>query len=101
MRNSLLLLLCLGISLNATPVSYQVNVNTVSLSGTTGNVDFQYNPGPGTTDPSFITIDFFTPGGGLFGAPFTVGGVTGILPGAVTINNSGAFNDYFQGITFT
>src|SRR4051812_24713290 len=101
MRKSLLLLLCLGASLFASPVSYQVNVNTASLAGSTGNVDFQYNPGAGTTDPSFITINFFTPGGQLNGAPSTVGDVTGSLPATVTIANSTPFNDYFQGITFT
>jgi hypothetical protein len=101
MCKSLLLFLCLGASLFASPVTYQVNVNTATLSGTTGNVDFQYNSGPDTTDPSFITINFFTPAGQLSGVPQTIGSVTGTLPGPVIITNTPGLNDYFQGITFT
>jgi len=101
MRKSLLLLLCCGIAISAAPVSVQVNVDTASISGTTGNVDFQYNPGPNVTDPSFITIDFFTPGGQLNGVRQIFGDVTGLLPGSLRIDNTSAFNDYFEGFTFT
>ncbi len=101
MRKSLLLLFCCGMAIVASPVSVQVNVNTSSISGTTGNVDFQYNPGPGVTDPSFITIDFFTPGGQLNGVRQINGAVTGLLPGNLRIDNTTAFNDYFEGFTFT
>jgi hypothetical protein len=101
MRKSLLLLLCFGISLSASPVSFQVNVDTSSIAGTTGNVEFQYNPGGGVTDPSFVTIDLFTPGGQLNGVRQITGAVTGLLPGSLRIDNTTAFNDYFEGFTFT
>jgi hypothetical protein len=100
MRKSLILfLLSFGV-LTASPVSFQVNVDTSSISSVTGGVDFQYNPGDPSADASFITIDFFTPGGQLNGVPSIVGGVTGTLPGSVRIDNTGGFNDYFQGFTF-
>ena len=101
MRKFLLLLLCCGIALSASPVSVQVNVNTSSISGTTGNVDFQFNPGPDVTDPSFVTIDFFEPGGQLNGVRQISGAVTGVLPGSLRIDNTTPFNDYFEGFTFT
>lgn len=101
MHKSVLLLLCCGIALSASPVSVQVNVNTSSVAGTTGNVDFQYNPGFGVADPSFITIDFFTPGGQINGVRQISGDVTGLLPGSLRIGNATNFNDYFEGFTFT
>ena len=96
-----LLLLCFSCALYAFPVSVQVDVDTASLSGTTGNVDFQYNPGPNVVDPSFVTIDFFAPGGQLNGVRQISGAVTGLLPGSLRIDNTTAFNDYFEGFTFT
>jgi hypothetical protein len=100
MRKTLFLfLLCFGV-LTASPVSFQVDVDTSSISGLTGGVDFQYNYGDPSADASFVTIDLFTPGGQLNGVPSIIGAVAGTLPGNVRIDNIGAFNDYFQGFTF-
>src|SRR4051812_29667388 len=101
MHKSFLLFLCFGTALIASPVSFQLNVDTSSISGTGGNLDFQYNPGPNITDPSFITIDFLTPGAQLNGVRQITGAVTGLLPASLRIDNTTAFNDYFEGFTFT
>lgn len=78
---------------------YQVTVNTSSLAGTAGNVDFQFNPGGGSTQPGLVTISSFS-GGTVVGTASTFGGVAGNLPATVTIDNSGGLNDYFQAFTF-
>lgn len=81
-------------------VIYQVNVDTSSLNGSSGNINFQFNPG-GSSQSAFVTITGFSSiGGALSGVPAVAGGVSGALPGAVTINNSTAFNDYFHAFTF-
>ncbi len=80
-------------------ILYQVTVNTSTLSGTNGNIDFQFNPGGATSQAALVAISSFT-GAVINGTAFTTGGVSGNLPSTVTINNSTAFNDYFQALTF-
>ena len=88
-------------SINAKASSlYQVTVDTSTLNATAGNIDFQFNPGGGTTQPAFVTISSFT-GATVNGTASTINGVSGNLPATVTINNSGgSLNDYFQALTF-
>jgi len=95
--------------LAATParadVTYFVTVNTSSVSGTSGNLDFQFNPGNNTTQMATATISAFTTDGTFTGVPpQTSGNVTGTLPaGPVTFCSSGgagcasmsAINEYF------
>lgn len=85
--------------LEASPITYAVLVNTSSIAGVSGNVDFQFNPGALTTDPAFVAISMFASDGTLAGVPVLTGDVTGTLP-AVTIRNTTAFNDYTDGFTF-
>jgi hypothetical protein len=85
--------------LDASPITYAVLVNTSSIAGVSGNIDFQFNPGALTTDPAFVTISMFASDGTLAGVPVTTGDVTGTLP-AVTIRNTTAFNDYTDGFIF-
>jgi hypothetical protein len=84
----------------AAPISYLVTVNTSSLAGQSGFVDFQFNPGGLDTQPAAVTIANFTTDGTLSGSPAVVGDVSGQLPSTVTIVNSGGFNDYFEGLIF-
>jgi hypothetical protein len=81
-------------------ILYQVTVDTSTVSGLSGYVDFQFNPGDVTTQPAFVQISNFTPGSSLSGAPRTTGSVAGALPGLVQIDNTSAFNDYFQAFAF-
>jgi hypothetical protein len=84
----------------AADVLYQVSVDTSAANGLSGYLDFQFNPGDATTQAAFIQISKFTPGSSLSGAPQTTGSVTGALPGLVQIDNTSAFNDYFQAFAF-
>lgn len=94
------LLLAASASITKAAAIYQVTVNTASISGTTGNINFQFNPG-GASQSAFVQISGFSSvGGTLSGVPSTIGGASGSLPGMVTIANSGALNDYFHSFTF-
>jgi hypothetical protein len=91
---------------SAAPITYDVTVDSSSISGTAGSLDFQFNPGPLVTQAASVEIlDFMSDGGMLVGSPVPMGDVTGTLPGtpgmpAVTFQNDMAFNDYFQGFTY-
>jgi len=80
-------------------VVYTVVVDTSSVNGQTGFVDFQFNPGNITTQAATVQILNFS-GATLAPSPSITGNVTGTLPGAVTIVNSTALNELFQGVTF-
>ncbi len=78
--------------------SYDFNVDTSSLLGQSGYLELQFNPGvnPGVAT---ATVSNFSSDAAL-GAIVLTGDVTGSLPGTVTINNTTAWNDYFQAIAF-
>lgn len=76
-----------------------VTVNTSAVSGTSGFLDFQFEPGS-DSQAGFIQISNFSTDGTLDGAAQTAGGVSGQLPGVVTIDNSTGFNDYYQPFTY-
>jgi hypothetical protein len=79
--------------------TYFITVNTSSVSGSSGFLDFQFNPGNSTTQAATATVSNFT--GGTLGATTpNAGVVSGTLPGAVTFTNSAALNEYFQGFTY-
>jgi hypothetical protein len=83
----------------ASPITYLVTVDTASISGTAGFLDFDFAPGNDSQN-AMVTIADFSSDGSLTGAPQVNGGASGILPGNVTIDNSTQFNDYFQGFSF-
>jgi hypothetical protein len=75
-------------------------MNTSSIFGTLGSLDFQFKPGPLITQAATVQITNFS-GGTSVGAPQTIGDVTGgPLPAAFTINNTNVVNDYFQSFTY-
>lgn len=84
----------------AADVSYSVSVNTGSLSGTSGSLDFNFNPGPLISQLASADIQNFSDDGSLSGSPILTGDVSGTLPSTVAFDNAGAFNDYFEGFTF-
>ena len=79
--------------------SYDFNIDTTSVAGQTGYLELQFNPGlnPGVAG---AVISNFTSDATLAGAPQLTGDVTGALPGAVTINNTTGWNDYYQQVIF-
>jgi len=80
-------------------VTFQVSVNTNSILGTAGSLDFQFNPGPLVSQAASVQIQGFTTDGTL-GAPAPTGDVSGTLPGTLSFDNGGGFNDYFTGFTY-
>jgi len=80
---------------------YLVTVNTASVSGTSGFLEFQFAPGDASSQAAFVEIgNFAASGGSLSGAPVLNGGASGDLSSVLLIDNSTAFNDYFQGFNY-
>ena len=92
--------LCFASIASAAPITYDVTVDTSSISGTAGSLDFQFNPGPLVTQAASLQILNFTSNGSLAGSPVLTGDVVGALPATVTFDNGPAFNDYFEGFTY-
>ncbi len=83
------------------PITFDVSVNTSSITGTLGSLDFNFNPGPLMTQSASLRILDFTSDGTLAGAcPCGTGDVSGQLPSTLTFDNGTAFNDYFDDFTF-
>ena len=76
---------------------YQVTVNTTSLAGSNGYLDFSFLA-LGSAAPAFATLSNFT--GALGADVIPTGDVAGTPPGTVTIGNTTGFNDLLQGVTF-
>jgi hypothetical protein len=97
--------LVLAISGNGTAgsIDYLVTINTSSVSGSAGFLDFQFNPGNAGSQLAGAEITLFDAGGGTLGAAGSIqstGDVTGTLPGTLIFTNDQSFNDYFQGFTY-
>jgi hypothetical protein len=93
---------CIAGLASADIVTYDVTVDTSSIpTGTTGSLDFNFNPGSLVTQAASLQILNFSSDGTLAGnCPCGTGDVSGQLPGTVTFVNDDAFNDYFDGFTF-
>ncbi len=96
-------IVALAAPVHAATVEYDVALNTSSLTGTSGYLDLQFNPGtiPGTPGAQ-ATISRF--GGDAIlqnlGPTNGTGDVTGALPGDLAFHNTTQFNDFFQQVTF-
>src|SRR5262249_11514597 len=86
--------------LGATParadyVTYHVKVDTSAVSGKSGSLDFQFNPGqadgPRASSPATATISNFTMNDGklapMFNPDWLWGKVDGLLPNTLTLSN--------------
>jgi hypothetical protein len=92
--------LCFASIASAAPIDYQVSVDTSSIVGTSGSLDFNFDPGPLVTQAASLQVSGFASEGTLAGGPTLTGDVTGALPGTLTFDNATGFNDYFEGFTF-
>jgi len=92
--------LCVASFASADSITYDVTVNTSSLSGTAGSLDFNFNPGPLVTQAAFLQILGFSSDGLLTGGPTLTGDISGALPSTVMFDNGTGFNDYFEGFTY-
>jgi len=96
-----LLLVAMQSTALASPITYFVTVDTSSVSGTTGSLDFNFNPGPLSTQAASLQILNFAGNGTLAGdCPCGTGDVSGQLPGTLTFDNGVGFNDYFDDFTY-
>src|SRR5271155_1726114 len=96
----LLWLFC-AVSAMASPITYDVTVNTSSITGTMGSLDLNFNPGPLVSQFAQLQILNFTSDGTLAGAcPCSSGDVSGQLPATLTFDNGTGFNDYFDDFTY-
>ena len=83
-------------------MDYTVMVNTSSINGTTGSIDFQFNPGVGTFQSANVNVASFN--GGSYGGAQSVYG-TGVAggppPTAISITNvGGQDNEVLDSYTF-
>lgn len=84
-------------------LQFVVTVNTSSALLTNGYIDFQFNPGGLATQPANGDVANFASDGVLNPADpnnGTVGEVSGMLPGTVTLINSETTNEYTEAMTF-
>jgi hypothetical protein len=84
-------------------ITYNVSIDASTLNGQSGYLDFEFNPGGAGAGSATAAVADFSPGGNLLpSAPLNSvsGDVTGSLPGTLTLGNSTAFNDYFEGFTY-
>jgi hypothetical protein len=99
-----LLTLTLSILLNVAAASastYSVVVNTSSLSGDTGAIDFQFNPGVGTFQSATVQVSNFAGGTGGSQTVYGSGVVGGPAPAAISITNvAGQDNEVLDTCTF-
>lgn len=94
-----LILLATG-SAFASQMTYEVYANTTVISGQSGYLDFQFNPGNNAQAATATVMNFSPYGGVLTGPSSATGTVNGDLPTTVTLGNTAAWNDYFQGFIF-
>ena len=83
----------------AAAISYDVNINTSALSGTSGRLDFTFGGGVPAPPPGKLTISNFLSDGSL-GAP-TLTNATGSLATQVVLQNTGfPPSDYLTEFTY-
>jgi hypothetical protein len=96
-----LLLVSLASTASAGPITYSVSIDTSSIFGTAGSLDFNLIPGPLITQSASVQVLSFISDGALAGnCPCGIGDVSGQLPANVTFDNGAGFNDYFDRFTF-
>lgn len=81
----------------AQAVSYNIALNTTSLSGMNGQLAFDLINGDGVNNNSVVISAFTT--NGTLGAATILGGVSGSLPSAVTMSDTAFFNELLNSIT--
>ena len=103
MRPFLLLVLFLSsltIHAHADSVNYSVAIDTSTLAGTTGSLDFNFEPGPFGSSQATVQIRRFAGDGSPSGNPTLSGDAGGSLLGNLQFTNGTGYNDYFQAYTF-
>jgi hypothetical protein len=87
-------------ALQAGVITYDIQVDTSAISGTSGYLDFQFNPGDTPYDAGTAMLSGFMTDGMLTGALSDIGDVSGDLPDLVAIDDSDVDNEYTDGIIY-
>jgi len=85
---------------SASSITYTVTADTAGISGQSGYLDLQLEPGPASSNLVTASVANFTTNGTLTGSASLTGDVTGQLPAALNFDNQTVFNDYFQAFHF-
>ena len=83
-------------SIRADSVQYTVALDTSAINGTSAQLAFDFISGGSSTNS--VTVSGFSTDGTL-GTVSPTGGVSGTLPGTVTLTDSSFFNEYLTDIT--
>lgn len=95
----LLVTLGLTLALPARAETWQVDIDTTSLAGIGGYLDFQLNPGASDAQAVQVQISNFSTDATL-GSYLVDGAVSGSLAGVLVLDNSEALNAWLQGLAF-
>src|SRR5688572_15549330 len=76
---------------NSAALVYDVAVDTSSIAGTSGNLDFQFNPS-GTAPGAVATLSQFDLGGTILTGPPILDGDVSASPGTLSFGNGPGFN---------
>jgi len=97
---TLLSLLVLGSGAAYADKIVEISVDTHTVTGTTGYLDFQFNLGPLVTQPATVQILNFQGATYIGGTQQLTGGASGgPLPSTITLVNSSSFDDAFEGVS--
>ncbi len=100
LRTITIALTLFSVSALATPLSYQVSVDTSDLNGVLGYLDMQFNPSVAAAPAAQAVVNTFATNGTLTGTPTLDGDAVGSLAAGVSFGNGMPFNALLQGITF-
>lgn len=81
-------------------VSYDFSFNTAAWAGTAGYLDLQFLPLDSAAPGAQATLSAFTTDGLLLAGALADGGVSGALPGTLTLSNSSTFNAWLQPLNY-
>ena len=90
-------------ALLADPAEYTFTLNTASIAGTTGSLDFALNPGAGSDQSLTALVSGFLSDGSYGGSQSTTGDVTGgpvISGNPLTLKSTFADNDDLETFTY-
>lgn len=88
----------LSASLAVSAADYRIELDTTSLAISNGYMAFDLVKGTPATLNTVVLTGFS--GNSVLGTSSRSGNVTGSLPGTVTFNSSGFFNELLQGVSF-
>lgn len=95
-----LVFVALSSQARAGSIAYSVNVDTCGISGTSGYIDFQFNPANSASLAATALVNSFSTNGTLGAALPNLGDAVGTLPGALSFDNGTPTNEITQGLVF-